>query len=86
MRDPHCESRTLSEPALPHSAALLGALYRRMSRALARRLLGLALVLVHACTRAHRAGYLGLAQVEYCLQMSAKMRLLACSLAGIKGT
>jgi hypothetical protein len=34
--------------------------------------------------RAYRAGYLDLAQVEYCLRLSAKLRGCACCLIGTK--
>jgi len=51
-------------------------------RLAARSLLGLAKRLLQAAERAHRAGYVGLAQIEWCLRVSAFLRRLAGRLVG----
>jgi hypothetical protein len=51
----------------------------------ARRLVALATSLVRTVERGYRAGYLGLAQVEYCVHVSANLRRRACGLIGTRG-
>jgi hypothetical protein len=48
----------------------------------ARALVGLATRVLRMVTRAYRAGYLGLAQVESCVRVSAKLRACAGRLIG----
>ena len=48
----------------------------------ARGLVGLATGLLRVVERAFGAGYLDLAQVEYCVRVSARLRRLACRLIG----
>jgi hypothetical protein len=52
--------------------------------AAARGFVGLATSLLRMTERAYRAGYLDLAQVEYCVRVSAKLRGHACRLIGTK--
>jgi hypothetical protein len=49
-----------------------------------RGLVGLATRLLRTVERAYRAGYLDLAQVEYSVRLSARLRGCACRLVGIE--
>lgn len=55
---------------------------RSVRLAAARALVGVALRWLRIVERAHRAGYLGLAQVESCVRISAKLRACACRFIG----
>jgi hypothetical protein len=57
---------------------------RYVRRLTARGLVGLATGLLRMLERAYRAGYLDLAQVEYSVRVSAKLRGGVCRLVGTK--